>query len=101
MAADRIEVNTQLLGRLVSDMREDAASIRNYVQEIYQNIRELDAMWDGPANQAFNLQFEKDRAKLLDICSEIENYIDKVKDAQDEYNRCESAVADMINAIRI
>lgn len=101
MAVSRIEVNTEMLGNTASDMSISVTHIYHHIKEIYEDIKELDSMWDGPANQAFNLQFEKDRARLLNICSNLETYIDKIQYAKDEYNKCENAVSNIIDAIWI
>jgi len=97
----RIEINTEMLGNTISDMSIGITQLYSHIKEIYEDIKELDNMWDGSANQVFYIQFEKDRAKLLNICGNLETYIDKMQYAKDEYNKCENAVAHIVDTIWI
>lgn len=99
MAIRKIEIDTNRLGQTVQDMTELLASVRNQSDLIYQDVMELDGMWDGRANMAFNRQFLQDRARLGEICNDLKLYAQKMDMAREEYEVCENAVADIVNAI--
>ena len=101
MAVNYIQADTNYLNVTINDMNTDFRGLTGLVDGIYQDMKELDAMWDGPANDAFNVQFENDRQDFLELCKEIQKYIEKVDLAKKEYNNCESKVADIVNSIRI
>lgn len=101
MAINRIKVNTGMLNNTISDMNIDNSQIERYINDLYNTVAELDSMWDGSANAAFNQQFEIDRAELIRISREIDKFIESLKDAKQEYEKCENKVADIVNSIRI
>ena len=96
-----IQIDTGLLSNTINEMNEEVTRLKKSITEIYQEILELDAMWDGPANQVFNAQFEKDRQQFISICNELKKYINELGAANNEYNKCENKVAEIVNAIRI
>ncbi len=101
MAVNMIQADTNYLSNTINDLNTGLKNLRNLIDEIYQEMKELDSMWDGPANAEFNVQFENDRQDFLSVCKEIQKYIEKVDYAKREYNNCESRVADIVNAIRV
>lgn len=96
-----IQIDTGLLKRTISDMKADIENMKKDMAGIYQDIHELDTMWEGPAKSIFNSQFETDRQEFMQICNELVGYVDKMVYATDEYNKCESRVNEIINSIRV
>ncbi len=101
MTVNEIEINTGMLNRTISDMRGDMEIIKKSAEDIYTEIQELDAMWDGPANQAFQTQFNADRNGFLTMCNQIEAYIRKMELAKNEYDKCENKVEMLIHTIKV
>lgn len=99
--ADIIEINIATLNSDIGSMESELQKLRNEVKLTFDAVSALDAMWNGPANDAFNRAFAADHQVMEDMCRVIESLIEYMKNAKDEYRKCESAVADEINSIRI
>lgn len=101
MAGGFIEVDTQLLQRDENSLNEKLGVVRKSLERVYGQMEELDAMWDGPANEAFRQQFAQDREQFEAICKEVQELINSVGHACKEYNRCEAQVKAAVSAISI
>jgi WXG100 family type VII secretion target len=95
----RIEIDTGRLNQTIQDMTDLLGQVKSQSDGIYGDVTELDAMWDGSANSAFNRQFLSDRARLAEICQDLEGHIQRMGTAKEEYDNCENAVAELVNAI--
>lgn len=98
--ADMIEINITSLKGDIQDMQTEINEIRRIMGQAYNAVKELDAMWDGPANIAFNNAFESDRAAMNDLCKLVDNLISYMENARDEYTKCEAVVSAEIDRIR-
>lgn len=101
MQINYIQIDTTTLSKTISDMEGSINNLKNELESIYQDIQELDAMWDGPANEIFNMQFESDRQEFISMCDDISEYIEKLRYAGNEYVKCESKVGDIVRGIRL
>lgn len=101
MAINIIQIDTNRLNSTISDMDVNMNNMNTLINQIYSEIAELDGMWDGSANNAFNVQFQKDSEEFKRICNEISKFIDKMEFAKTEYNKCENKVDEIVRSIRI
>lgn len=99
--ADIIKCNTGTL-------KTDSQSVEKYVKDIKKEIGEMKAdvktmnsMWDGAANDAFNKAFNSDIDELYDLCDKIMSIYYYEENAVSEYNKCEKKVADLVSAINV
>lgn len=99
--ADYIEVNITALEQDTKELRETLKLVRDDMGAMFDTVQELDTMWDGPANEAFNKQFESDRQTLLALCKAVEDILGSMENAQGEYRKCEAGVREEIEKIRI
>lgn len=99
--ADYIEVDITTLEQDIEALKEAVGLVRGDMASMFGTISELDAMWDGPANAAFNMQFDRDRQTLEALCGTVDDIIDSVENAKNSYRKCETAVRDEINKIKI
>lgn len=99
--ADYIEVNMTALEQDTKELRETLALVKNDMGAMFGTVQELDGMWDGPANEAFNRQFEADRQVLEELCKSVDDILDSMENAQKEYRKCEAGVREEIDKIRI
>jgi len=97
----KIEVNTAMLQNDLNRITEDIEAIRAEINNTYEGIMVLDGMWDGEANRAFNIQFSRDRARLLETCEALERYLGKIEEVKAQYESSEDRVADIVAALRI
>lgn len=99
--ADYIEVNMTALEQDTGELRGTLKLVRDDMDAMFNTVQELDAMWDGPANEAFNRQFESDRQTLLALCKAVEDILGSMENAKEQYQKCEAGVREEIDKIRI
>lgn len=99
--ADIIEINIGTLAADIGEMQAEVQKLRDEMEKTFESVAELDAMWNGPANEAFNQAFQSDHEAMNGMCSTIDSLITYMENARDEYRRCEDAVSAEIDAIRI
>ena len=95
-----IAVNSTTLKSEVSTMTQALQQLRTEIDDAYAATRELDNMWDGPANMAFQEDFNNDRMVLLDICESMEKLIDSMGRARTEYEKCEADVKAIVDSVK-
>ena len=99
--ADIIEINLSSLDSDIEAMTEELGLLRGDMNKAYESVSELDSMWNGPANDAFNKAFVDDKAAMDELCTTIQSLIDFMVNAAKEYRTCESNVSAEIDAIKI
>lgn len=99
MAAD-FEISLSNLDRDISNMRSELEFIRKNIKRMFDEIGELDAMWDGEANDAFNVQFHSDYEMMLNVCKNIEKIILSMEFARQEYAKCENSISSAVQGMR-
>lgn len=99
--ADYIEVDIATLGQDIGELKEVLNSIRRDMQSMFESVRELDRMWEGPSNAAFNRQFDMDWRMMEVVCKAVEGVIDGMGNAKNSYLKCEMDVKMEVDQIRI
>ena len=99
--ADYIEVNMTALEQDTKELKETLKLVRDDMGAMFETVQELNTMWDGPANKAFNRQFESDRQVFEELCKSVEDILGSMENAQGEYQKCEAGVREEIDKIRI
>lgn len=101
MAVHEIAVNTSRLSQDVEEMEYALRRIENQMDSMFDSVNQLDTMWDGPANDAFYIQFAADYEQMRELCRILRELIECCRFAGTEYISCENAVNGIVNAIRI
>lgn len=101
MSAKEITVNTSTLTGDIEELRETLLSANAQLEEMFNRVKELDTMWDGPANSEFNLQFSNDYENAKNICKTVESLLECMEFAKNEYNSCENEINTIVSAISI
>ena len=101
MASNYIEVDTGALRSDTDEIRESINTANTQLAGLFEEIQTLNGMWEGPANSAFNTQFNKDYETMGEILSQAELYADSLDKASEEYEKCENSVDSAIRAMRI
>lgn len=96
-----IAINTTTLSRDIELLQQQLNIVKTDLNKMYNAVRVLDGMWDGPANQAFNNQFNHDRNDMLELCNTIQKIINCMEYAKKEYNTCEADVNNIVASISI
>lgn len=101
MANQEITVNTDTLASDIAELRGTLETARRMLSDMFTQIQELDAMWDGPANNEFNRQFANDHDNAKGLCTTAESLIGCMEYAKEQYNSCENQVNGIVSAIHI
>lgn len=99
--ADYIEINIPSLKEDLDELQDQVKQIRDGMKQMFEEIQQLDSMWDGPANLAFNTQFVNDYQTMEEMCGTMDSIIAYGQNARTEYNKCENAVLAAIEEIKI
>lgn len=98
---DRIEIDTQLLHSDIDRIKQLLNSLKRTVSNAYEEAAVLDSMWDGLANSAYIRTFNQDQERLIELCSDIEAFAERLNDAKEQYETGEACVSDIIAALDI
>lgn len=101
MAVKEIAVDTSALYGDIQELREALSAVRSQLSDMFGQIAELDAMWDGPANAEFDRQFGMDHENAENMCKTVESLIECMEYARNQYNSCENEVNDIVSVIRV
>lgn len=99
MANQEIAVNTDTLASDIAELNSVLATARKMLNDMFTQIQELDAMWDGPANDEFNRQFANDYENAKGMCATVQSLIACMGYAKEQYNSCENQVNSIVSAI--
>lgn len=101
MANQEITINTDTLASDIAELNSALETARRTLSDMFTQIQELDAMWEGPANDEFNKQFANDHENAKGLCATVESLIACMEYAREQYNSCENQVNGIVSAIRI
>ena len=101
MKVEKIRVDTTQLQKDKNTVKANLKKVERIIKSIYDDVAELDAMWDGSANEAFKNQFQRDYVTINEILRDIEKYIEKMSYAKNKYENCENAVSEIISKIKV
>lgn len=99
--ANIIEVDTNELNKDIQKFDSTVDALKSDLKGLDQEIEALDAMWDGVANAAFNMQYRTDSATLNNMIKSLKEYSSDLKSAKKDYDKCEANVGDMVKAINV
>lgn len=99
MANRGIAIETNMLASDIYELTGELEAVRKHIQTMTADMTELDAMWEGPANQVFMKQFRNDVQYAEEICGMLQKLIECMEYARKQYDLCESEVASLIAAI--
>lgn len=101
MANQEITVNIDTLASDIAELNNTLSTARKMLGDMFTQIQELDAMWDGPANDEFNKQFVNDHENAKEMCATVQSLIECMEYAKEQYNSCENQVNGIVSAINI
>lgn len=96
-----ITVNTSTLASDITALREAVSMARAGLEEVFSQMAELDAMWEGPASQEFHRQFGNDYKDAGNLWDKVETMLACIEYAKERYNQCENETRDVIAAITL
>ena len=96
-----IEVDSEVLQTQINQLTDTLARTRETLNQLTERVESLQAMWNGPAHDEFNRQYELDRERMENMCQIIENIIEGMQQARIAYDQCENEVGDIVASISI
>lgn len=96
-----IDVSMRKLDKDADNMKTKLNDLDSEVRRMEESIEEMSSMWQGPAHNAFVEQFNQDKQAFMDLSSAISDFITKVKDAADRYDKCEDDCKSAVASIRV
>ena len=85
-------VTPEVMISLATNIEAKIEDWNTAVNKIYQLQAEMDAMWDGDANDSFNALFEADKVKFNQLSSVMQEYASAIKQAANNYIQGEQEV---------
>ncbi|MDO5415631.1 MAG: WXG100 family type VII secretion target [Lachnospiraceae bacterium] len=88
--ASIIRVTTTELRKKAQELRELNSKFKNEVAGLGDSEQTLSTMWEGEAQKVFRGEFQKDKAKFDAFYNGIEQYVQRLNETADRYDRAES-----------
>ena len=99
--AERIEIETRSLGQDRETIQTQTEGLRNRLGQMLEQMESLSGMWEGPAKESFMVQFRTDYEFMQEFLKDMDKYIQAMAYAENEYNKCDNDVAQLVASIRI
>ena len=91
-----IKVSTEGMRNAANDFEAKMSDWKAMVDNIWGLLAELDAMWDGDANTAFNALVDEDKPKFERLYSMMEEYKNAINTAAQKYDDNEEEVKGIV-----
>lgn len=92
----QIIVTPEQMNILAGNIEEKIQEWQEAVQKIYQLHGEMDAMWDGTANDSFNAIFIEDKTKFENLAAMMQEYATAIRTAASNYIAGEEEVKGIV-----
>lgn len=92
-----IRVTTSELRRRAEELRNLNERFNKEVDALNDRERQLMTMFEGDASKAFNQQFQIDKGKFFTFYNGINQYIQRLLDAAEAYDRAEAQNVSIAN----
>ena len=92
-----IRVNTDNMRSTATVFQEKINDWNSLVQQLWSLMEELDAMWDGDANEAFNALVTEDKPKFERLAQMMETYKTAIDTATSKYDSGEAEVKNIVS----
>ena len=101
MAFREITVDTQTLANDISELETVLSAAGAQLEEMFNQVAELDTMWDGPANAEFSRQFGMDYESAKEMLGNVRSLIECMTYAREQYDICENDVYGIVSSITV
>jgi len=101
MAKDYTKIDASRLMGDITKTEADIAQSEKETDGMFAAVAELNKMWQGPANEAFNQQFIDDYNRMKNYLSNLKKYAQRLREDKTAYESCESRVREKVNALKI
>lgn len=101
MVFEQFQVDTDLLRRDTSELKQNLQEILKIHYELEHMLESISGMWSGPAKEAFHAQFVRDLGDFQLFCQVLSEIFDNLDTAAKEYDAYDSRVRSVVDAIKI
>lgn len=101
MSFSEIEMNTSTLQSDIGTLEELIAKMQEQKRKLTNTVEELNSMWTGQANAAFNTQFKTDMVNFDNMLQILREMLESLENARREYDGCEQRIESIINSIAV
>ena len=101
MSFSEIEMNTSTLQSDIGTLEDLIRRMQEQKRKLTSTVGELNSMWTGQANAAFNAQFEKDMVNFENMLQVLREVLESLENARKEYDGCEQRIEGIINSIAV
>lgn len=91
-----IKVTTEGMRSAAFEFSAKMHEMESSVNQIWSLLAELDAMWDGDANEAFNALIEEDKPKFERLYEMMETYKNAITTAAQKYEEGETEIKNIV-----
>lgn len=99
--AETIKINTKTLGNDTDSVQKHLNQVLKMIQDMQKDVSEMNKMWTGAANSAFNQVFNDDIKLLLELSKSLQNIINYESTAITEYDNCENKIDSLISSMNV
>lgn len=93
----QINVTPESMNQIANDIDSKIEEWNEAVTKIYALKDEMDSMWDGTANDAFNNMFAEDQPKYNRLIQLMQEYSKAIKVAANKYIQSEQEVKAIVS----
>lgn len=93
-----IRINTENMRYTASVFQEKINEWNGLANQLWALMGELDEMWDGEANDAFNALVSEDKPKFERLAQMMETYKTAIETAASKYDGGESEVKTIVTS---
>ena len=93
----KMTVTPQTMNTIANDIENKINDWTDAVQKFYKLKDEMDAMWDGTANDTFNNMFAEDAPKFNNLAKLMQEYSTAIKTAANKYIQGEEEVKGIVS----
>jgi WXG100 family type VII secretion target len=93
----QMTVTPETMNTIAGDIENKISDWNGAVQKIYKLKDEMDAMWDGTANDTFNNMFAEDAPKFNNLAKLMQDYATAIKNAANKYVLGEEEVKGIVS----
>lgn len=101
MNSNTISNNLMLFSSSIADLKNSDRQLRNCNQQLFDAFDNLNSSWGGTAHDAYVQNVNEDRNLMDSVLRTISQFLQDMDEAEAEYKKCESNVADVISSIQV
>lgn len=88
--ANQFTVTTAQLNQKAGELRANNRNLTSQIEALRNQHRALNGMWEGDAKNAFDKAFNRDIQQMQNFYNEINNYIEKLTQIAENYEKAEN-----------